>query len=271
MAFEDECKINECTDCPESPAHYQLNINMFQNSIENQGQVVMQQRQEESSSWRNDHVLIDEIEEFKSIDAQQEEEDKNAPIVARSTSPTSTITDVSEEDEEEQSKQQPEQQDNTTSITTPSSTLRRSVSWKEEIITDVIYRPKTNSSEKGGLYYNSSDMQRFRQHYKMQVRAAQDYQKRLRKDAAIDNKKPNTSSKKSKKSVVPNVTVKQNRQQQHHQLYTSPISDLINKMTGYLARTSSSPSTSTSANKNSNVSIGPVADTCVLVDTLYLF
>ena len=263
MTYQEESKINDCTDCPDVPSHCQLNIC----SNENQG-LVMEQQQEDSSSWRSDHVLIDEIEEFKSIDAQQEEEDKKSPSAMRSASPTSTIIDDSDIEEKQT------QQQNSSSTTTSSSTLRRSVSWREEIITDVIYRPRTNQSEKRGLYYNSSDMQRFRQHYKMQVRAAQDYQKRLRKDAVRNDKNSTTDSgsRSISKKCVPSVTAKQQQQQQQHHLYTSPITGLINRMTGYLARTSSSSlNTSASATSSPTVSIGTVADTCVLVDTLYLF
>ena len=55
---------------------------------------------------------------------------------------------------------------------TSMSSLHRSVSCKETLVTDVVYRPKTRSGEKRELYYNSADMHRFQKHYKMQVWAA---------------------------------------------------------------------------------------------------
>merc|ERR1712156_197604 len=98
-------------------------------------------------------------------------------------------------------------------------------------------------------------------------RAAQNYQNRLRQDKSRDNvtSEVDNPSNISKRHEVPIVTTKQ--QQQH--MYTSPISGLINRMTGYLAKTSL-PNNGSNNNPTSALSIGSVADTCVLVDTLYL-
>ncbi len=214
--------------------------------------------------------------------------------MVRSSSPTSTLQDLEDESE-------PASTPNydcidvecahTTSASASTSTLHRSVSWREEIVTDVMYRPKTNSSEKKELYYNSTDMQRFRQHYKMQIRAAQQYQKRLRQEKKEQLESSHVSQVESESESEQQQEQEQEQpcrednastgtcllqpkhfqsgsQQHQHHLYTSPITGLINMMTSYMAKSSSS---STDSSSSSSSSTGPIAETCVLVDTLYLF
>jgi hypothetical protein len=202
--------------------------------------------------WRNDveHDLNHD-HELDNIGMKQEEESRRSACTSvdvRAVSPTTTMVDISKDSHQKEE----------SSTASSSSPLRRSVSWKENIVADVKYRPKTESREKQVLFYNSADMHRFRQHYKMQVRAAQEYQKRLRKESSVDASKPKTNSKKSK------------QQQQQQQSYTSPISGVINMFTSYLAKPTSKSSPNT-PNSSVAMSRGPIAETCVLVDTLYLF
>ncbi len=241
----------------------------------------------------------------------------------RSASPTSTMTtslDLNEELSDDLSdlslsSSHSASTNSLSSLPSPKcfNVLHRSVSWREDIVTDVIYRPKTKSCEKKEFYYNSSDMQRFRQHYKMQVRAAQEYQKRLKKCSGKscnqgEGKKADQRTRKQQQSLKKNLaTVGRNKtscvslstsiqpevvkadlkgsHSPHQQLYTSPITGLVNTVTSYLASgskslssivaTSSNPSPSDNLNTtttNSNSSrVGAIAETCVLVDTLYLF
>lgn len=139
-----------------------------------------------------------------------------------------------------------------TADVTPNLTRPSSVIWKDEIVTDVFYRPTTSSSEKSRLYYNRADMQRFKIHYKMQVKAAKEYQKRLREEEEEETR----------------LSSGRPQPQQHdHHMYTNPISGLINRMTSYIARSSLSlPSPSSHTNTHSMST-----ETFVLVDTLYMF
>ena len=245
-----------------------------------------------SSSWRNDvdhdhnhdndEVMNATIQQYykqkHEFQAQhQSKEERSTSEVQkncttrhdRSESPTSTLTDVSRV---LGTNKEIHKSNFTSSSPKNNKTLRRSVSWKAEVVTDVIYRPRTKSSEKRDYFYNSSDMHRFRQHYRMQVRAAQEYQKRCsnqqRNNEVDTNSAANNAVVVSTKKKV--IKKRQHQKQQHcrqnnAQLNTSPVSGLINMVTNYLAKPS------TTYNNSNSVSRGQIAETCVLVDTLYLF
>lgn len=195
---------------------------------------------------------------------EEDPEDELGPSsFSRSPSPTSILADIS-------------LSSSSTSATSgsiapgnASKSLTRSVSWKNDIVTDVIYRPKTNPVEKTQLFYNKSDMQRFRRHYKMQVKAAR---------KSLGTSSSSGSGRRTTTTATSSVTTSSspNRSYQHH--YSSPISGLVNMMTSYMAGGGSSNHNSNSpsvapipANSHNHLTSGLIADTCVLVDTLYLF
>lgn len=234
-------------------------------------------------------VVPDDDCEVKSIN---EPSDTSSPnkirAQARSSSPTSTMTILDEDETMENNLSELSLSSNhSTSSSSFTSVLHRSVSWREEIVTDVKYRPATKSCEKRELYYNKSDMHRFKQHYKMQVRAAQEYQKRLQQNKREQSKPLKkmtvgqeeescslSSSSANKNSGTSRQLTSQLHSPNHQQQsYTSPISGLVNTLASYLAgpKIISSKSTNSVTNNNVSTRVGPVAETCVLVDTLYLF
>ena len=234
-------------------------------------------------------VVPDDDCEVKSINQPSDTSSPNKiRAQARSSSPTSTMTIL---DEDETMKNELSElslsSNHSTSSSSFTSVLHRSVSWREEIVTDVKYRPATKSCEKRELYYNKSDMQRFKQHYKMQVRAAQEYQRRLQQNkreqsktlkkkivAQEEEKYSLSSSSSNNNSGNSRQSTSQLLSSSHQQQsYMSPISGLVNTLASYLAGPKSVSSSGSNSVMNNNVSarVGPVAETCVLVDTLYLF
>jgi hypothetical protein len=126
--------------------------------------------------YHQEEEKVEEQEEQKQGRREEESEICFDPP-PRPASPTSTMVDISHEIDEDQE------------ITAFSSSPRRSVSWKEEIVTDTIFRPKTKAGDVPRLYYNSGELRRFRQQYKLQVAAAKRYQRRLQEEADLASAK----------------------------------------------------------------------------------
>uniref|UniRef100_A0A7S3VH70 Uncharacterized protein n=1 Tax=Chaetoceros debilis TaxID=122233 RepID=A0A7S3VH70_9STRA len=137
---------------------------------------------------------------------------------------------------------------------TPSSNLSdevpRRVTWAPAVVTDVRLRPRTTVDEKDSMYYTYADQQRFRQEYKMQIKAVQ----RLRTEKQLEKSKRDASQ-----SDTPT-------ERQHH-LLINPLSGFINVMTTYFARSNSVQQNSGSAHTRKSSSL----ETTTLIDTLYLF
>lgn len=138
---------------------------------------------------------------------------------------------------------------------TPSSNLSdeevpRRVTWAPAVVTDVRLRPRTTADDKDSLYYSYADQQRFRQEYKMQIKAVQ----RLRKEKQLEKSKRDASQSDSPAD-----------RQQH--LLNNPLSGIINVMTTYFARSNSVQQNNWSQNTRKNSSL----ETTTLIDTLYLF
>jgi len=140
-----------------------------------------------------------------------------------------------------------EDSDSASSITSQDSSdsLCTTVTWASEIVQDVRYRPKTSSTDKNQLYYNSTDFSRFRQTYKEQLIKI-----------AVEKRRQDRDEK---------------RRQEQSSLET-PLSWVVNKVHNYFSiSTASGPTSSSTASTISRKKLGKEMHLEMLVDTLYLF
>jgi len=152
---------------------------------------------------------------------------------------TSTSSDTGQEEEQRISEPLPRQ-------------LNR-VSWTKRPL-EIFYTPMMNDEDKELCYYSSNDFRRFRLEYKMA--------KRNRRN--IESNRNHTLSK--TRSLPP----------------LSPITGLINVVTSFMLKASNSSretrDNDQSQTSQSSISVrsrspskGGIAETCALVDTLYIF
>ena len=140
-----------------------------------------------------------------------------------------------------------EDSDSASSITSQDSSdsLCATVTWASEIVQDVRYRPKTSTTDKNQLYYNSTDFSRFRQTYKEQLIKV-----------AVEKRRQDREEKK--------------RQEQSS--LESPLSWVVNTVHNYFTiSTASGPTSSSIGAALSRTKIGKEMHLEILVDTLYLF
>ena len=122
----------------------------------------------------------------------------------------------------------------------------RRVTWSNEVVTQTHYRPMTTIQDKPNLHYSGDEMTRFRQEYKMQIKAAQ----KLKRERAREQKE----------------------EEQRSASYKNPFTSVVNTMTEYLSSLSeSSHSKPTNVQLPGNSVSRRSLETNLLIDTLYLF
>lgn len=120
------------------------------------------------------------------------------------------------------------------------------VSWSPTIVTQINYRLKTTTEDKELLHYSAADMTRFRQMYKLQIKAAKKLKLEQQKDEEEKRRRQNEEN---------NTTTK----------YMNPISGLMNMLLSFTESPSQSPAS------NGNHTSRRSLETTLLIDTLYLF
>mmetsp|Transcript_3652 Transcript_3652/g.5034 ORF Transcript_3652/g.5034 Transcript_3652/m.5034 type:complete len:274 (+) Transcript_3652:83-904(+) len=136
----------------------------------------------------------------------------------------------------------------------------KSVCWHNpNVVTHVWYRPIVEASEKADLHYSAKDMLRFKKEYK----------------AAILRSRNFNQDKIDKRKGHPHGASKSQNSQRFHLPHASPITGLINMAANYMVNRENSSSNNKRSlsprRRSKNLSKGTVAETFVLVDTLYLF
>ncbi len=140
------------------------------------------------------------------------------------------------------------------------------VSWAPEVVTDVRFRPRTSAEDKTTFFYTSADQQRFRQEYKMQIRAVQRMRREQYERSRQQQQQRVTEAQQEEPEEITSSTTSESSQH----LLNNPLSGFINLMSTYLSRPSS-PTQEQSNENQSTMSRISNLETAVLVDTLYLF
>jgi hypothetical protein len=134
---------------------------------------------------------------------------------------------------------------------------QKNVTWSATIVTQTNYRLRTSDEEKELLHYTAADMTRFRQVYKMQIKAA----KKLKLEQQKQEEEQRRQQE-DEKNVIQKASSGTNS-------YQNPFSAFINLFLSQIPATDSS--SSSAAQSGNNPTSRRSLETTLLIDTLYLF
>ncbi len=126
---------------------------------------------------------------------------------------------------------------------------KKSVSWSPVVVTQTNYRLKTSVEDKELLHYTSADMTRFRQLYKLQIKAAKKLKLEQQREEEDRKRKENL-----------NATT-----------YQNPISSFVNMFMSMSLDISPEPSCYSKNCQHDTSKSRRTLETTLLIDTLYLF
>lgn len=128
---------------------------------------------------------------------------------------------------------------------------QKSVTWSPMIVTQTNYRLRTSTEDKELLHYTGADMTRFRQLYKMQIKAA--------KKMMLEQQKTKEEEQRQQDE--------KNAYEYNASSYQNPISGFINM---FISKVYDLSDSSTSSLRDNSISRRSL-ETTILIDTLYLF